>query len=231
MLASVSLICLFADQIFPHKKQCAPGSNGCANAKLRPPIRNPEIIKYLEGTVEGMAVLTHWPAILFSLQIILFTVDGQLGVPDAISAAKNRQQYREKYRGIYRLEDAIRRFPGIGLQAGGLRAFFRTDMCLVAKGLLTALPTQRLATAFAVNHGLFGWMTEAIHLTRICRRACAILCAAGFSSYSLHRELMKADLRISIKDCQHNENLEIQARPVRPMTSGVCLGSGQSSSS
>lgn len=52
-----------------------------------------------------------------------------------------------------------------------------------------------------------------------------------FSIYGLHRELMKADLQISIKDCQHNENLETRSRPVRPVTSGVCLGSGPSFSS
>jgi hypothetical protein len=31
---------------------------------------------------------------------------------------------------------------------------------------------------------------------------------AHFSIYGLRHGLMKADLRISIKDCQHNENLE-----------------------
>jgi hypothetical protein len=43
--------------------------------------------------------------------------------------------------------------------------------------------------------------------------------------------LIKADLRISIKECQHNENLETRSRPVRPVTSGACLGSGPSFSS
>jgi hypothetical protein len=54
---------------------------------------------------------------------------------------------------------------------------------------------------------------------------------ADFSIYSLHHGVMKADLRISIKDCQHNENLENRSRPVRPVTSSACLGAGPSVSS
>jgi hypothetical protein len=54
---------------------------------------------------------------------------------------------------------------------------------------------------------------------------------AYFSIYSLHHGRMEADLRISIKDCQHNENLENRSRPVRPVTSSVCLGAGPSVSS
>ncbi len=34
------------------------------------------------------------------------------------------------------------------------------------------------------------------------------LCMAYFFIYSLHYGLMEADLRISIKDCRHNEKLE-----------------------
>jgi hypothetical protein len=44
-------------------------------------------------------------------------------------------------------------------------------MRFVAKCLLTALPTQRLATALAENYGLFVWMPEAIHISQTIEQA------------------------------------------------------------
>jgi hypothetical protein len=56
-----------------------------------------------------------------------------------------------------------------------------------AKCLLTALPTQRLATALAENYGLFFWMPEAIHISQVIEQAAQQTMDGLFCSLSCFR--------------------------------------------
>ena len=139
----------------------ASGADRRADAELRPPIGDSQIIEYAKRKIEFVLIRCSKPLSFGSLGFF-FPGDGPLRPPNTDRAADHRQKQGQ----IDRRKNPVKKriVPvWIGLGIGLPGAGFRADVGLFAERLLTARPAQRLAARLAKDDSHLVWMTKTIH--------------------------------------------------------------------